>query len=76
MHQAWPGPTLIGLESPALPLHPWSTPPLDVIDVALAVQAFARAKGEIGIVSTPTLPTALRSIHPRIATTPTMNRAA
>ena len=72
----WPGPTLIVLESPGLPLHPWSAPPLDATDVALAVQALARAKGELWIVSTPTLPTALRGLLPRAATAPTLDRAA
>ena len=72
----WPGPTLIVLESPALPLHSWSAPPLDATDVALAVQALARAKGEIWIVSTPALPTALRGLLPRAATAPTLDRAA
>ena len=72
----WPGPTLIVLESPELAMHPWSAPPLEAADIARTVQALNRAKGELWVVSTPSLPTALRNLLPRAATAPTLDRAA
>ena len=53
-----------------------SRPTLEAIGVAQAVHALARAKGELWIVSTTTLPPALRRLLPNVATAAALDRAA